>query len=323
MISLEENYSLRNIDKEQLIEFIKNYYLTYRKSLNIKTNATFGYELEYEEKYIKPDIPNRTYTGFPTFLLCQELQNKGINYLFSDDQTVHSGGEIITKVLNNNNESWNLLKEICETINKYAYEGESCGGHFHIGMQSFKDLNSVKKFIKLWTKYENILYRFFYGQYRNNRPAIKRFAMSIRNVYKVNVYKSLEEIKNATIDRYYGINFKNAKNFELGDKNTIEIRCPNASLNPIILQNNVNVILKMIEKCNDDNFDIEDTNTQEYNYREIYTYENIDYENAIEFSELIFDNNLDKLYFLRQYFKDFVVRDNKSVLLNPSKPFTR
>lgn len=190
-------------------------------------------------------------------------------------------------------------------------------------MQSFKDLNSVKKFIKLWTKYENILYRFFYGQYRNNRPAIKRFAMSIRNVYKVNVYKSLEEIKNATIDRYYGINFKNAKNFELGDKNTIEIRCPNASLNPIILQNNVNVILKMIEKCNDDNFDIEDTNTQEYNYREIYTYENIDYENAIEFSELIFDNNLDKLYFLRQYFKDFVVRDNKSVLLNPSKPFTR
>jgi len=36
----------------------------------------------------------------------------------------------------------------------------------------------------------------------------------------------------------------------------------------------------------------------------IEQYENIDLEQALEFSDLIFDNNLDKLYFLRQYFKD-------------------
>lgn len=322
MINLNNNDTLKNIDREQLIEFIKNFYLTYRQSLNIKTDATFGYELEYEEKTITPP-QGRCYEGFPTFLLCTELQKQGIKYLFSDDQTVAVGGEVITDILKDNIETWEQLDKICSIVRTFGYEGESCGGHFHIGMQSFKDLNSVKKFIKLWSKYENVLYRFYYGQYRNNRPAIRRFAMSIRNVYKVNVYKSLEEIKNATIDRYYCVNFKNAKNFELGDKNTIEIRCPNASLNPIILQNNVNVILKMIEKCNEDDFDIEEESSKEFEYTDVYSYEKFDYDHAFEFADLVFDNNLDKLYFLRQYFKDFVVRDNKSVLLNPSKVFTK
>ena len=327
MINLNNNDVIKNINKEQLIEFIKNFYLTYRQSLNIKTDASFGYELEYEEKTIQPDDNHRTYTGFATFLLCQDLEKHKMDYRFINDQTVSLGGEVASEVYKDNEESWSSLDLLCSIVRKYGYEGESCGGHFHIGMQSFKDLNSVKKFIKLWSKYENILYRFFYGQYRNNRPAIRRFAYPIRLVYKVDTYKTLEDIKNATIDRYNSINFKNAYQFTWGVKNTIEIRCPNASFNPIILQNNVNLILKMIEKCNDDNFDIDESYIEKisntYEYRDVYTYEKMDYDAAVEFADLVFDNNLDKLYFLRQYFKDFVVRDNKSVLLNPSQPFTR
>ena len=34
-------------------------------------------------------------------------------------------------------------------------------------------------------------------------------------------------------------------------------------------------------------------------------YNEIDIEEALEFSDLIFDNNLDKVYFLIQYFKNF------------------
>ena len=36
-----------------------------------------------------------------------------------------------------------------------------------------------------------------------------------------------------------------------------------------------------------------------------HLYNNICLKNALEFSDLVFDNNLDKIYFLRQYFKDF------------------
>ena len=36
-----------------------------------------------------------------------------------------------------------------------------------------------------------------------------------------------------------------------------------------------------------------------------YFYNEINFKNALEFVDIIFDNNLDKVYFLRQYFKNF------------------
>ena len=38
-----------------------------------------------------------------------------------------------------------------------------------------------------------------------------------------------------------------------------------------------------------------------------YRYDLIYVEDALEFADLVFDNNLDKMYFLRQYFKNFEV----------------
>lgn len=36
-----------------------------------------------------------------------------------------------------------------------------------------------------------------------------------------------------------------------------------------------------------------------------YLYDEINLKNALEFVDLVFDNNLDKVYFLRQYLKNF------------------
>ena len=52
----------------------------------------------------------------------------------------------------------------------------------------------------------------------------------------------------------------------------------------------------------------------------IYKYSRIYMEQAIELADMIFDNNLDKVYFLRQYIKDGSV-SNKPLV--KSREFTR
>ena len=49
-------------------------------------------------------------------------------------------------------------------------------------------------------------------------------------------------------------------------------------------------------------------------------YNNIDIESAIELADLIFDKNIDKVYFLRQYIKNYEVGNEK---LQKGKKFTK
>ena len=52
----------------------------------------------------------------------------------------------------------------------------------------------------------------------------------------------------------------------------------------------------------------------------VFKYSRIYMEQAIEFADMIFDNNLDKVYFLRQYVKDGSV---SNMPLVKSREFTR
>ena len=47
----------------------------------------------------------------------------------------------------------------------------------------------------------------------------------------------------------------------------------------------------------------------------------IDSDGAIEFTDLIFDKNIDKVYFLRQYLKN--MEETTSKYLKPAKQFTK
>lgn len=83
------------------------------------------------------------------------------------------------------------------------------------------------------------------------------------------------------------------------ENSTIEIRCPNGTLEPVIWQNNVKFFGKLLEYAASNTYDKEliqilgqDTSPQ------------INIEKAYALAQLIFNNELDKLYFLRQYIKD-------------------
>ena len=109
------------------------------------------------------------------------------------------------------------------------------------------------------------------------------------------------------------------KNNNLHITNTIEFRCPNGTLEPIIWQNNANLFAKLLiySKNNNFNHDIIDKRKTTTN---INNYKIISLEQSLELADLIFNNNLDKIYFLRQYLKSYEESDK---ILKKSKRFIK
>ena len=103
-----------------------------------------------------------------------------------------------------------------------------------------------------------------------------------------------------TNSKYMAVNFRHFNT--LG---TLEFRCPNASFNPIIWQNNVNLFFKMLRYASSSKFNGDFINEKINKLDSGVIYDEINVNDALELCDLIFDNNLDKVYFLRQYLKSF------------------
>ena len=110
---------------------------------------------------------------------------------------------------------------------------------------------------------------------------------------------------------------------KMTDGCTIELRVPNGTLDEIVWQNYINFFIKMILYCKSKNFDDDILNRR---YKSVYnlfgnldSYSKIYLDQALEFCDMIFNNNLDKLYFLRQYIKSFEITDKPFI---KAKKFT-
>ena len=130
----------------------------------------------------------------------------------------------------------------------------------------------------------------------------------LKNINKVSYLKEFLP----THDRYQAINFNNIDfyNFEKYTKNTIEFRSPNATTEEVVWQNNINTLSKLLLTSAGNLIDTEYLDYKLENEfispsSEYFLYNEINLKNALEFVDIIFDNNLDKVYFLRQYLKEF------------------
>ena len=134
------------------------------------------------------------------------------------------------------------------------------------------------------------------------------------------------EGKNASIsdilcrlrERYQAVNFGNVYvgNYnDFAEDNTIEFRCPNGTLNPVVWQNNVNLFVNLLKYSKDLSFDDDIVQKRHLinldKFLELKWYNEIYLEQALELCDMIFNNNLDKIYFLKQYLKSFQVSKNK------------
>ena len=282
LLSSNNNDILRNLkglDKEELLQLIKDFHLRYHDTLFLPPELTFGIEIEYEDlKWEK-----------------------------------------VEEFINRNNPNWNLKKEKANT-------NKNTGGHVHIGAQMLgNDYNNWRRFIKLYTIYEQILFRFGYGDKLHYRTKILVYSDILQSeliskMWKFNHAKSLREIEEffPHQTKHIALSFRHVSFADMSkrDMNTIEFRFPNCTVEEAIWQNNINVFAKMILAAKNPNLDEEYLDyllkELEYlfytfnNFDEIFArYQRIDLPKALEFADLIFNNNLDKINFLRQYLKGY------------------
>lgn len=336
ILNPNENILFSKLSSSEIDNMITNlykYYLELRKSIGNYPNDTAGFEFEFEdynETLIRREMSNKGY-----FKDDYKLYKDGEDSLVSDFLTI---GEICTPILNISNINWDRIKELCYIIKKNGYIGNNSGAHIHIGAQILNNIyNSLINLVSMIIAYENVIARFLYGNFINERLSMHTYATPVASEwYDTYQHFNKKHFKNISINNtisilsmYYSKNkFINLSNiYKLGEEyvnNTIEFRGANGTLDPIIWQNNLNLIVKLMKYCNSDKFNLEIVENRIkkniMNFNDYKYYRSINIDDALELCDLIFDNNLDKVYFLRQYLKDGNYTDNKVLVL--SKKFT-
>lgn len=299
-INAKDSFALfRGVDLQCLIEQIESYFLEYRDTLNLPDNLTFGTEIEYEGVFKR---------------FVDKYINDFTDWCSKEEEFI-IGGEISSPIMIDSPQYWKELKIICNYLTKRRADTlHKAGGHIHVGANILeKDVEAWRIFLKLYMVYEHVLFRFAYGDKISARKKIVEHARPIAyELYNLlEVLNNIEDMNKlllniASIGKHTSLNMNNL----LKDRNTLEFRLFNASTNEIIWQNNINTVSKMLlaakNKFIDEGFlDYKLNNGFESFRDKMYRYNIVNLKDSLEFVDLVFDNNLDKVYFLRQYFKNF------------------
>lgn len=296
---------MKNI--KELVHDLSQLKFELRDSIGLTNSETFGIEIEFENVNL------------------EEIKNLCKWDIKADDSVTKEnfGGEIVSPILIDNKETWGDIGNKCKYLKrKNAIATPRTGSHIHIGSQILKDNpDNIRKFLKAWELFENIIYYFSCGKDMFFRPTIKNFARPIsKDLYAIrNSKRGYNEFKNyydwyhffqkQKFNKNAGLNFRNYQGYEMNEGNTIEIRCPNGTLDAKVWQNNINFFMKFMLKVTEDNFDeelidyyLDKKDVSEYGYGGLNL---LDIEKAIILSDIVFSDELDKLLFLKQYLKIF------------------
>lgn len=292
---------------KEVVSDLPNIEFSLRNNIGIDSSETFGIEIEFENANLDEIKASSKWIVKP-----------------DDSVTVaNHGGELVSPILIDHEDCWKQIKNKCNYLkNKQATVTTKTAAHIHIGSQILKnDPNNIKKFLKTWELFENIIFYFSYGKDSNPRSTFKKFSHPVgTNLYRIrnskrgynwlnSYYDWHQFFKKYGLDKYAAINFNNYKGDQMDDKNTIEIRCPNGTLDAMIWQNNINFFTKLMISVTNDNFDEEliDYYLAKKEFK-TYGFNNvnlIDIDSALILVDIVFDKDIDKLLFLKQYLKLF------------------
>jgi hypothetical protein len=244
------------------------------------------------------------------------------------------GGEINSPIIRDRKKAWNELKKVCKMLRtrEYIKISENCSIHIHTERDIYSDLEELKNLLKLWIVYEDIIYRFGYGETDIYRPALLNYAKPLSSNFAITtdeMLKKLEDIETkrdllrlVSYEKNYGLNLTNVTKEPLRKddiiKPTIEVRIYNGTLNENIIQNNVRFNMNLLNYCKKENFDNEFIEYRIKNFKRNFINDSIfeNPEKADELSKLLFKDELDRLKFLKQYYKIYNQNDiEKSIHL--------
>ena len=311
-IHLNENDILSKFnskDIRHLFFLLEEYLISYKKKLNINDDdISFGLEIETEHANID--------------VIKKFLKHEYTSWCYCNDSSLNSGIEVVSPVLINNEKSFEQLKTVCNFLRNNSFIDQSASAHIHVGAQIYDNWGCIYHLCLIWFAFEKVIYRFSYGEHNAGRKNIFYYADSMLENAKdlSDIFEKIFECPDDygkfeeefyeyvnKIKRYKSLNFTNVYKFGLKEKgNTIEFRCPNGTLNEVIWQNNLNFFLSLmnyakngLDNANFDYFVKKANNNIEnmYDYNELYL------QDALELADLIFKTNQDKIDFLKQYVK--------------------
>lgn len=286
---------------------LKNLNIDYNKELKIPENASCGLEIEFVNAIYK-EIEKKVKSLENNWHIYQDSTVWELN---SENPQKNKGGEVTSPTITNQINIWEDLKEICEYIKtKNGYANEKTAGHIHIGSQTFKNYKTINNFLIIWAAFEDVINKFLAGEYinpqKNNKLAINCKNEIIKAEFDIEKLITLRaKNEKQTPKKVYGISLYYFTDFTFERYNTIEFRKIRGTLEKEIWQNNLNFLLHLIQYAkNIETKDIQYLKNKyinnNYNQKDLFNSEK-----AIELADLIYDKEIDKLYFLKQYFKDF------------------
>lgn len=274
----------------------------YRDSLELSPLTKFGLEIEMDHLSLNKinDIKDK-------------YDNKK-GYIVYEDTSLKNGGiELATRVMGNLPKNWIELKELSDYLKKKRPDFENSS--LQVNLNCHMDYNELVFFLKLYAYYEDIIYRYSKGNDRVLRYGADIYAHSIREALKrtINFGKDEIDVVEAFLNsKTFGVALKDncgKENLRSGI-NLIEFRTPNGTLNPILWQNYVMLFQSMIDFVESGDwygytFDIDKLSDREF-----------DLNKAIEFANIVFVSEKEKLLFLKQYIDN---RKLESLLLTKKR----
>ncbi len=324
--------------KQELLNYLSKYYLGYRDKVTFDSDITFGVEVEVLTKHLY--YPAQYCDNIVD--LRNRVMKKDMDYIVAyedyDDMVV--GGELISPILINLEDCWQNLKSTVEEFIKYTGDAQityHTAGHIHLGHDILKEGDLVK-LVKLYAAFEPIIFRFAAGEFLNIRAGATSYAKPIAKKVKDFTGSDEDMISKLCFDgnvgtlmipfKYNGLNLSNL----ISGNDTLEFRVPNGTLSLPIWQNNVNFFAHLLMAVNNYDEELIDYYLSNlsfpFNDRAIVREYNkvLDFDRALELADIVFTDELDKLYFLRQYLKDGKIAPEEIIngyQLEKSAPFVR
>ena len=221
-----------------------------KSHIKLLSNMTIGVEIETEGRKKDNSIEIKR--------LLEDTEWRVVR-----DSSLVNGSEIVSPVLTGNMEKQtDEIKNICAILNGIQQNtSERCGGHIHIGADYLKNKQDFVNLIEIWSNAEKVLYTICNKKGEIPREGISEYAepisKKIENAIKAGTInlkneEDLEEFVNEIYkvqgERYSGINFCNIGK---KDKNTIEFRLPNGTIDPNTWIENINLFGGIVKKAHE------------------------------------------------------------------------
>ena len=272
----------------ELLESALTEELPYRKTIG-EDAFSFGVEIEME----CVDVKNLQ--RFLGYRIHSWQQKEDLSLL------AFNSFELSSPIFKNTHHTWNRLRKLSKALKLFNPSFKHAS--FQVSLDMVSDENLIRLF-KFYALYEKVIYCFSKGNDFRLRECIKKFAspigFSLQNEldYEETIY-ALKFFQNR---KKYGLNINRIDEGIYKSNKVIEFRTPNGTVDAWLWQNYINTFYHMINYVSSSQYDIEKMN---YSFKNEKFHNEVcgtlDIEKCLEFVDLIFPNDIDKLYFIKQY----------------------